>query len=304
MYDLTVPSAPAVDHHQHLFSPAAAALVSIDPIDAATLIAHLDDAGIQRAAVLSAAYAFGSPNRTVAGEYQQVQATNDWTSEQVARFPDRLRGLCGVNPLRGYALEEVARCAQDANARHLRHGLKLHFGNSIVDYHDRQHVAQLRRVFGAANGHGMAIVVHMRASISRQLPYGCDEAQIFLDELLPAAPDVPVQIAHLSGSSGYADDPPLDQALSVFVGAIAKRDPRVRRLLFDAATNVRPDAPPAELALIALRIREVGVERVLYGSDAAVPGNTPRDGWAAFRKLPLSAAEFQTISGNVAPYMR
>jgi hypothetical protein len=113
-----------------------------------------------------------------------------------------------------------------------------------------------------------------------------------------------VQVAHLAGSSGYGDDPPVDRALSVFVEAVARGDPRVGRLLFDVATNVRPAAPAEELALIARRIRELGVERVLYGSDAAGPDNTPRAGWATFRTLPLSEAEFRTIAHNVAPYMR
>jgi predicted TIM-barrel fold metal-dependent hydrolase len=44
--------------------------------------------------------------------------------------------------------------------------------------------------------------------------------------------------------------------------------------------------------------------RILYGSDAATPTNLPKDGWAAFRKLPLSDAEFETIARNVPPYMR
>jgi predicted TIM-barrel fold metal-dependent hydrolase len=295
------PLAPAVDHHQHLFSPATARLISVEAVDAGALIGHLDDAGIARAVVLSVAYTFGSPNRTVEREYDQVRATNDWTSRQVEAYPDRLRGFGGLNPLRDYALEELARCAQDP---HLRFGLKLHFGNSVVDYHDRQHLAQVQRVFRAANGYGMAIVVHMRASISRRLPYGRDEARIFVEELLPTAPDVPVQIAHLAGAGGYLADPPVDQALAVFVEAIANRDPRTRLLLFDVTDAVNPTAPPEELALIARRIRGLGVERVLYGSDGPGPGHTPREGWAAFRRLPLSEGEFRTIAGAVAPYMR
>jgi uncharacterized protein len=291
---------PAVDHHQHLFSPAIARLISFDEIDAATLIGHLDEAGIERATVLSVAYLYGSPSRLIEDEYAQVVATNDWTGEQVGRFPERLRGFCGLNPLREYALEELARCAAQPR---LRHGLKLHFGNSAFDYREPQHVSRVQRVFHAANAHGMAITVHLRASISRRLPYGREAAQVFLNEFLPAAPDVPVQIAHLAGSSGYSADPPVDQALAVFVEAIANDDPRVRRLLFDVATNVGPEAPAEELTLIAQRIRELGVERVLYGSDAAAPGRTPREGWAAFRRLPLTDDEFRTIAENVAPYV-
>jgi hypothetical protein len=56
---------------------------------------------------------------------------------------------------------------------------------------------------------------------------------------------------------------------------------------------------------VAARIREIGVGRVLYGSDGAGAGNlTPRDAWAAFRALPLSEQEFSTIASNVAPFMK
>src|SRR5207245_656360 len=239
-------------------------------------------------------------NRTVENEYEKVKAENDWTSAEVARYPDRLRCFCSFNPLRDYALAELARGAKD---RQLRRGVKLHFGNSVVDYHDPEHVARVRRVFRAANDYRMPIVVHMRASISRQMRYGRDEARIFLQEILPAAPDVPVQIAHLAGAGGYAD-PLVDQALAVFVEAIQKRDRRAKRLYFDVTTVVTPNITAEQAQLVATRVRELGVERILYGSDAASGGNPPREGWAAFRKLPLSDREFKTIAGNVPPYMR
>jgi len=305
-------SAPIADHHQHLFSPAVATLLSaealaapggrsVNPITANDLVALLDAGGVQRAAVLSVAYMFGSPNRTVENEYEKVKAENDWTSQQVARFPDRLRGFCSFNPLRDYALEELARCAKNPS---LRNGLKLHFGNSVVDYHDTQHVERLRKVFRAANEYRMPIVVHMRASISRRVSYGRDEARVFLNEFLPAAPDIAVQIAHLAGAGGYSD-PLVDQALAVFVEAIATRDPRAKRLYFDVTTVVDLDISVEQAKLVATRIRQLGVERILYGSDAASGGNLPpRQGWAAFRQLPLSEAEFTTIANNIAPYMR
>jgi predicted TIM-barrel fold metal-dependent hydrolase len=297
---------PLADHHQHLFSPALAALMSpaapaapVTPITANDLIPLLDAAGIKRAVILSTAYIWSQPRRKVENDYEKVKADNDWTGEQVALFPDRLVGFCSVNPVREYALEELARCSKNSHFR----GLKLHFGNSVVDYHNPQHVEQVRRVFAAANGYRMPIVVHMRATISENLPYGADEARIFLNEMLPAAPDVPVQIAHLAGAGGY-DDPGIDQALLVFIGAIAKGDPRTKRLWFDVAAVATSNMTPAQAALIAARIRQIGVQRILYGSDAAAPGNSPREGLATFRKLPLSDAEFRTIANNVPPYMR
>jgi predicted TIM-barrel fold metal-dependent hydrolase len=173
----------------------------MEMVDADRLIALLDQAGIWQAAVLSLAYMYGNPNRPpVEHEYEAVKAENDWTSAQVAKFPDRLVAFCSVNPLRPYALEEIARCAADPR---LKRGLKLHFGNSDVNLTDPADAARLREVFALANREHMAIVVHARTTISKQRPYGAEHARVFLETLLPAAPDVPVQIAHLAGSGGY-----------------------------------------------------------------------------------------------------
>ena len=296
--------APLIDYHTHLFSLPAVSLGpararGVKPRSAAELIASLDSAGIRRALVLSLGYQYGNPTLTADDEYAKVRAENDWTSWQVSRFPGRLRAFCGVNPLKSYALDEIARCAKDPE---LRRGLKLHFGNSDVQMHDTAHVAQLRRVFKAANDRGMAIAVHMHANINRSRPYGRAEALIFVNEILPAAPDVPVQIAHMAGAGSYTDS--VDAALAVFTEAIAAKDPRVRKLYFDVSLG-GADFPSEKAALVAQRIREIGVERVLFGSDTA-PGSSygPREAWAAFRKLPLTESEFRAIADNVAPYMK
>ena len=290
---------PLVDHHQHLFSPDLAKLVGTETLDAAKLIALLDSAGIRKALVLSTAYSWSNPSRNVANDYEHVKADNDWTAAQVAKYPHRLRAFCAVSPVRDYALTEIARCA--ANPL-LRRGLKLHIGNSGADYHNPQDVEKLRQVFRAANAHHMAIVIHMRASISKGLPYGRAEAQIFYDSILPFAPNVPVQIAHLAGAGGY--DSTTDAAVSVFVDAIARHDRATRRLWFDVTTVTR-SATPDDLTRIATRIRQLGIKRVLFGSDAAAGGNlAPRESWAEFLKLPLTPDEFRRIANNVAPYMR
>jgi len=302
---------PLVDYHQHLFSPAIVALASavttsapphLSPVAASALVAQLDAAGIRRALVLSVAYMYGNPNRPpVDDEYGKVKAENDWTSSQVARFPDRLRGFCGVNPLKDYALEEIARCAKDPS---LHFGVKMHFGNSDVNLDDPEHVEHLRRIFRAAGEHRMAIAVHMRSSVTRQRPYGKREARAFLGELLSVVPDAVVQIAHLTGGGGY-DDSSTDQALSVFVDAVARHDTKMAHVYFDASGIAGYGRWTDKKELIATRIRQLSVERILYGSDSAAAGGlAPREAWAAFRTLPLTDAEFRTIATNVAPYMR
>ncbi len=296
---------PVIDYHQHLFSPAAAALVTGDPnsqgISARDLIALLDSAGIQHAIVLSVAYTWGKASRApVDNEYERVKEENDWTARQVQQYPDRLRGFCSFNPLKPYAFEELARCSKEPQ---LQQGLKLHFGNSDVDLDNPANVARVREVFAAANGYRMTIVVHMRTSLDNQRNYGADQARVFLDELLPAAPDVPLQIAHLAGAGGF--EPETASALSVFTEAIAGHDPRMKNVWFDATAVVRPGMSSDELQQITARIRQIGVQRLLYGSDAAAnPFTYPRVGWRLFQRLPLSQAEFHVIAANVTPYMR
>jgi len=299
---LVSPAQPLVDYHQHLFHPDVTGLSpDTGTVTGSELVAYLDAAGIRRALVLSVAYQFANPNRpAVNDEYAKVRAENDWTSEQVARFPDRLRGFCGFNPLRDYALREMARCAQDPL---LHYGIKLHFGNSDVDLDNPEHVARLRRVFREANRRHMAIAVHMRSSVTRERPYGAREARVFLNELLPEAKRVPVQIAHLAGAGGY-DDPAIDEALGVFVDAIARHDPRMTHVYFDTSGITGIGRWQEKGELIAVRVRQLGLSRVLFGSDGAVPGNSPREHWTRFRQLPFTDAEFRTIEGNIAPYMK
>jgi hypothetical protein len=92
-------SIPLVDHHQHPFRPAPAGQAFGPPaISGTDLIKLLDQARIQRAVVLSVAYQFGNPNKPpLSDEFEKVKAENDWTSREVAQYPDRLRGFCGVN---------------------------------------------------------------------------------------------------------------------------------------------------------------------------------------------------------------
>lgn len=302
----TTPPVPLADHHQHLFSAELAALMTASaPVakvkrrTAADLIEQLDAAGVKRAVVLSTAYIFEQPSRKADRAAEKLKRDNDWTSRQVAQFPDRLIGFCGLNPLKDYALEELARCAADP---HLRRGLKLHFGNSVVDYHNPGHIARVRRVFQAANDRGMAIVAHVRASVTAKLPWGREEALIFLNGLLPAAPDVVVQVAHLAGA-GSPQDEGAQQALEVFVDAVARNDPRTRHLYFDVTTLGEPPTP-ASARRWAAAIRRVPT-RVLFGSDATTAAATPGGVWTAMRKLlPLSEDEFKGIANNEPSYMQ
>jgi predicted TIM-barrel fold metal-dependent hydrolase len=292
--------APAqiIDYHQHLYRPVAGpiSIAGWQGVTADELIHLMNEAHVSRAVVLSTAYSLANPHKPpVANEREAVRDDNDWTSAQVARYPERLTGFCSVNPLKPYAVEEIERCAKDPN---LRTGLKLHFGNSDVDVDNPSHLAQLKRVFRAANRNRMAIVVHAHANVNLNRPYGSREARIFLEQLLPETPEITVVLAHMAGAGEF--DQSTQQASAVYVDAITRHDPRVRNLYFDACIS----ATASEAPLLAQRIREIGIPRIFYGSDAPVKGNFPADALARWHKLPLTAEEFGSIETNLAPFLR
>jgi predicted TIM-barrel fold metal-dependent hydrolase len=297
---------PVGDFHQHVFSEDIIALIGagsgLEPLPAKALIPLLDAAGVKRAVLLSTAYMVGSPNRKVENEYARARVENDWTAAQAAQFPDRLVAFCGIAPLKDYALDEIKRCAGKPG---LKRGIKMHLGNSDVQLDNPAHVARLAEVFAAANAQRMAIVVHMRANIGKKRPYGSPEARAFLDKVLPAAPDVTVQVAHMAGTGPGFEDPPAREVLAELAQAVERRHPATRKLWFDVASIADRDITPDAAALLARRIRQIGVSRVLYGSDSAQGDNLrPLDSWAAFRRLPLTAAEFGQIARNVPPYLK
>jgi predicted TIM-barrel fold metal-dependent hydrolase len=292
------PMTPLADHHQHVLSPTVHALnPSLPHISGDQVVALLDQAGIRRAVLMSFAY-----SRVVNAELAKVQAENDYTAAEAARHPDRLLAFCGVNPLKDYALDEIRRCAASPG---LKAGLKMHFGNSEVQLAQPAHAARLREVFALANQHRMHIAIHLRASFSKKHPHGRAEAQVFLEQLLPAAPDVVVQVAHMAGAGpGYAD-PAAHEVMAYLAEAVAAGDPRTRRLYFDVASVANQGITPALDALLVGLIRKAGTGRILYGTDAAIGENLrPQASWAQLRKLGLTPAELDAIAANVAPYLR
>jgi uncharacterized protein len=176
--------------------------------------------------------------------------------------------------------------------------LKLSFAMSGVDLKKPGDVAKVRAVFAAANRDRLPIVVHARGTES----YGEADVKIFLDQIVSAAPDVVVQVAHLWGGEAYSDD-----ALAAYANAVSAKHPSTRNLYFDVAEVARTaNGSEAILRTVAQRMRQIGLSRVLYGSDAALNGRlTPAEAWAQFRlEMPLTNAELSTIAENVAPYLR
>lgn len=234
--------------------------------DADTIVGRLDRAKFHSAWIISNAYWFGSPATPVDNEYQQVKHQNDWIAQQAARYPDRLKAFMSVNPLKPYALDEIARCA----ATHRFAGLKLHFANSKVDLFDAVQVKQLQKVFAAANKYHLLMLVHFRSAEKWD---GAANASVLVKQLLPFAKNTKVVIAHMAGWGGY--DRQLDKALQVIASSL-RSDAGLRHSLyldisavFPVATDSHANYRPAWHPLIAFkkRIAQIGTNHIVFGTD-------------------------------------
>ena len=292
------PVVPRVDYHQHLVSPAFAPIVRFPERNGDALLRELDAAGIGRAVVLSVGYSFADERKGLSDPDGRTRAENDWTSAEVVRSRGRLIGFCSANPLRPVALQELERCLSLPGMV----GIKQHLGNGGVSLRNPEHLARMRELFALAQRLRAPVLIHMRARGGSN--YGAEDARLFLERVVPAAPDVEIVVAHL-GASGPGYGAQADEVMAVFGEAGERNDHSMRNLYFDVATNVTAETSSDEAALIARRIRQVGPRRVLYGSDLNPPGGSVRAGWDIFRtKLPLSPAEIATIAGNRPRFAR
>lgn len=265
-------------------------------IDADKVIESLDDAGIKYGVVLSVAYWFDDPEKAVDDRYGKIRAENNWVIAETQKYPDRLLPFCGVSPIADHAIAELERCAAIPAVR----GMKVH-RNSKFNPSNPEDLEKLRQFFRAANEHGLAIVIHLRGA-----------PQLYVDHVLPEAPDVPIQIAHMA--SGLPD-------LKVFADAITAGKPGTRNLWFDWTQALPiedlwmhgrpggriggPVAPAEKSEMVAL-MRQIGMDRILFGSDMPLPWNpSPRDWWRkTVLTLPLTDAEIRDIADNVPSYIR
>lgn len=317
---------PAADHHAHLQSAKAAQLLNEGaranpevvqeapekPYTARDLIAAMDAAGIRRATALSEAYLLASRFARPAREEEAVNEENDWTLQEVKQYPKRLVGFCSVNPIRAYSLAAIQHCEKIG----LRGGLKVHLAAAHFEFGKPEEVRQLQNVFREANRLRMPILIHLH-------PFdenwdGGRDALTFFERVLPLAPDVPVQIAHMAGWGGY--DETADAALSVLVNQCALHAKVCEHLYFDISAVLVPPsaaqaAPGSDLRLLyerqkrfpegprllAANIRKIGLQRILFATDW--PVFDMKDSVQLMRKeLPLTPAEIDEICRNGAPY--
>ncbi len=89
----------------------------------------------------------------------------------------------------------------------------------------------------------------------------------------------------------------------MFVDAIAHNDPRMKNVYFDMTSVAGLGDWKSKADLIVKRMHQIGISRLLHGSDAPVPGNYPEEAIKRWHQLPLTPAEFRAIETNIAPFL-
>lgn len=267
MYLRSQMAADALWEIQALQNPAAK-LPQLTAVTAQDALAALDIAGADKALVISNAYVFSMPELNPSGEYLLVRRENDFIANQAAQSPDRLVGLCSVNPMADYALDEIQRCAQQLGLA----GVSLHLANSDVSLRSSAQISQLATLFEFLEVLNYPAMIHLRTRDSR---YGATEVKLFIDNVLSEAPSIDIQIAHFAGSGGFDDG--ADRAMGEFIRAFSDGRLEPSHVQFDLAgvvidpatrrTQAEQSQAIAANDRLSARIRQLDYQQVLFASD-------------------------------------
>ena len=273
----------AIDVHTHLISAEHVVIGHGAPpgspaSDAGDLISRLDEANVDRAVVLSTAYV---------GPEEAMSAENDWVAAEIAKFPDRLSGFCGIHPLHDTAVEEIGRCLDLPGMI----GIKLHLAApnlKPIDMTNEAHVAALSAVFDEIQERDAPVLIDVATPLG--LPLSTDGFSNFATVIL-SHPDVRVVLAHCASEV----DPELIEVW-IRVGS--------PNIYVDVAACLKfhNDAPLAKRELIVWRLKGFGLERVFFGSDYLFvqPVESPKEALETLTKYPFTQDEVDTILNNDA----
>lgn len=277
--------APVADHFVTVGSQAAAdvkhQIESLDTLSApitvnetvtpTEVLAALDQANVQKALLISAAYLFSMPDLNPSGEYVLVKQENDHLSRQVAANPNRLAGICSLNPLSDFALDEAQRCAQQLNLN----GLYLDFYSSDINLRSSIHIGKLKELIEFLEVLQFPLLLQVQ---TRSETYGSVDTKLLIDNVLSEAPSLDIQIAKFGGHDGY--DLLADRAMGEFIEAFEDGRLEPSRYQFGLADTVnvaQSNHSPTELELakqnnilLRNRIMQLDIRQVLFASNSRI----------------------------------
>jgi len=290
------------DHHVHFFSEALiddiraqgyaltspdSTLLDIDYI--------LDINQAERMVLVAGGYAYSQSYLLEKKKDRKtyVMAENDSLAAMVDRHPERLLGFYGLNPLESFSFREMKRCHEELNLD----GLKLHFHASRINLRKHKFVKKVKKLFSYAAKNDIPILLHLKNNLS---DFGRGDVELFVDNILEAIPPVRLILAHMGGDGGFTRETVavLETFINYFDDKKHHPDHQIYFELSGAVIYQNLDYPgKVSYERLAELIRQIGLDRVVYGSDYPVMPSVE------YRKLlkkylPLEEKEFKQIFEN------
>ena len=255
-----------IDSHVHLSSPKH---FPEEAMSSDGLIQLMNQAGVEKAFVLSSGYSV-SDQRTA--EYE-----NDYVSAEISKYPGRLFGFCGVNPLLNWSNDEVDRCQRLGNFV----GLKIHTNTSRMELSNEAHLVRLATILKQANDFGWTVLIH-----SGQ--WSVKDLMNFI-YLTSEFPKVKFILGH-GLFEGYRN-------LILFAAARRESPDFGKNVFLEISGLIHVYANSPEAPNLLWHLRMFGIDRVLFGSD--FPVFSFSETYDSLKRLGATDEEIEKISyGN------
>lgn len=196
----------------------------------------------------------------------KVRDENDHLAHAKSRYPERIRAYYGIDPLHDSALDEIRRCHQKLQLD----GIKLHHNASQVYLTVPEHLRKVKAVFQYASENNIPVVIHFDNSHRK---FGRTDVMILADSVLRGLEFVDLQIAHFGTSGGFNQR--TIGVLDAFIEIFNSDHPVAgKNITFDiSAVCLEKDGDgvsrlsEAEFASLALYCRNLGFNRIVFGTD-------------------------------------
>ncbi len=271
-----------VDFHTHLFPPevrqnrekyfageSAFELLYASPkskmIGAKEMIASMDEQGVDVSVV------FGFPWKNL----ETAKRHNDYIAEAVARYPNRFKGFCCLDPCPSEAAIEVERCLDNGlcgvgELAFYRSGIEC----VIVD--------SMAPVMALCRERNVPVLIHTNEPVGHQYPGKTENTLLQIYDLIKRFQDNTIVLAHWGGG--------------IFFYSVLKKEVKdvLRNVYYDTAASPFLYDP----AVYRLAIERVGVEKILLGTD--YPLIKPERYFRELGDAALNQAEIDRICGGNA----
>jgi len=268
-----------IDFHTHIFpkairenreayfasEPAFKLLYSLSGsklVGAQEIVAAMDRQGVDKSVI------FGFPWK----KSQTFIKHNDYILEAVARYPQRLIGLCCLDPFSRDAVTEALRCLEGGLS-----GIgELAFYQSGIDESTLDKLAPLMQI---CRDKDLPVLIHTNEPVGHTYPGKTPNTLRQIYDLIKKFPENNIVLAHWGGG--------------IFFFALLKKEVKesLGNVYFDTAASPFLYAP--EIYRYAKEI--VGLDKILFGSD--FPLIAPARYFKELDMSGLSKAEIESICG-------